>query len=185
MSPDCSDRLIEVGVIGRPHGVRGEVRVFLYNSTSDILDLFSTITLQHKNGHRDYVIENARPTNAGYLIAFQGVHSKDEALMLNGAKILLPREALPPPDPDEFYVADLIGLEVWQEGELLGEIFSSREQGGIEVINVRSRGVELEIPVVEQYIADIQIGNGRILVRDTNELPRVRRRERGKSDERV
>ena len=75
---------------------------------------------------------------------------------------------------DEYYVEDLIGLEVVNGAQVLGRVTSSREQGGIEVLAVTGDEQELEIPFVEQYVIAVDIDRGRIEVREVDDLPRSR-----------
>jgi ribosomal 30S subunit maturation factor RimM len=87
---------------------------------------------------------------------------------------------LPEPDADEFYVDDLVGLEAWDGDELLGKISFSREAGGIEVVNVRGEDHEMEIPLVEDFVIELDIKGGRVLFCDTDILPRNKLGNRGR-----
>jgi 16S rRNA processing protein RimM len=180
VSPDCSDWLIEIGVIGRPHGVRGEMRIFLFNAESDFFSYATSFTLRQAGEQKICTLKSVRPSNDGYLVTLEGVHSKEDALKLCRAKILVNRKELPQPKLGEYYVADLLELKVWDGEELLGHVTSSREQGGIEIIAVLGNEFEIEIPLVEEYIKELHIESGRILTQNTADLPRRTIRKRSK-----
>jgi 16S rRNA processing protein RimM len=79
-----------------------------------------------------------------------------------GAELAVPRDQLPPPAPDSFYVADLVGLEVLEEG--------GRSVGVVQgvVSGTANDNLELDsgvlVPLVEDAVADIDVAAGRILL---------------------
>ena len=83
-------------------------------------------------------------------------------------------------DAGEFYVADLIGLDAW-DGEIrLGTVTASRPQGGIEMVTVTGEMEALEIPLVEDFVVEVDIPKGQIRLCDTDMLPKyaVKRKKR-------
>ena len=181
MSRGETERLVELGVVGRPHGVRGEVRVFLHNSGSDILQTVEQVLIESEEGSpRSFGIASVRDAGKHQLVGLVGVTSRDAAEQLKGARLLLPRDQLPRLEEGELYVDDLIGLEVMCENRVLGTVRESREQGGIEVLTVAAEGEEIEIPLVERYVVTVAVDRGRIEVRDVEELPRTKLGESGR-----
>lgn len=182
MSAHREDQFIEIGVAGRPHGTGGEFRVFLYNNESSLL--FSEKYLFVKTDRDDTPIKrkirSVRANPKHLIVSLVEVRHMDQAELLKGAKILLPRQVLPRPDADEFYVEELMGMEIHQRGVLLGTITSSRAQGGIEVVTVQNVEVEFEVPLVDVYVERMDIQNRVIHVIDTDDLPRSPRSNRGK-----
>jgi 16S rRNA processing protein RimM len=180
VSADSVDTLVEVGVVGRPHGVLGEIRIFSHNPSSAALRDTESIYISLGDEFRCYRVTCIRQGGKGLLAKLEGISKRDQAEVLKGARVCVPRSELPATEPDEFYVADLIGLEGWDRESLLGTVSSSRPQGGIEVVTVEGETESVEIPLVEDYVVEIDIPNGRILFHDTEELPRtpVMRRER-------
>lgn len=177
---------MEIGIIGRPHGVRGEVRALLHNPGSDILERVETVGVRpagsEAGGAESYVIASVRPGPRALLLALEGVDDRDAALGLKGARLLVPRSAFPPPGEGEFYVDDLIGLEVRLDGARLGEIRGSRQQAGMEIVTVAvdpvpgSDSEEIEIPLAERFVVDLRVADGVLAVREIGDLPRHRPR---------
>ena len=119
------ERWVAVGSIVKPHGVRGEVRVKLYNDQSDVLLDIHDVRLERPGAPAvDRAIRKARALAGGsLLIAFEGVADCDQAEALRGFEILVPRDALPPPEPGEFYVVDVIGSRaVFSDGTDIGAV---------------------------------------------------------------
>ncbi|WPB84131.1 ribosome maturation factor RimM [Sediminicoccus rosea] len=117
--------MILLGEIGRPHGVRGLVRVRSF--TAEPEDLTAYGPLSDATGTQRFVLEMLAPD----LARIDGVNDRDQAARLTGTRLYVPREALPPPeDPDEFYLSDLEGLAaVTEAGEALGRVRSVEDHG--------------------------------------------------------
>lgn len=96
--------LLEVGRVVRAHGLNGEVTVKL---VTDRQERLAPGTVLHTASGTLEVVAS-RPYQAGHLVSFSGVHSRDAAEALRGATLLAP----PLEDPDAFWVHELIGSAV-------------------------------------------------------------------------
>ena len=173
---------MEIGVVGRPHGVDGKIRIYLHNSESNALVGTQRFYLDAGQGPESRVLPNLRES-ANFLVGcIEGCSSRTEAEQLKGAKILIARKEFPDLEEDEFYVDDLIGLEAWEGELLIGKVVSSRRQGDIEVVTVKNEAYEVGIPLVDAFVVSIEFDVGRILFCDTDRLPRdpIRRKTVGK-----
>lgn len=120
-----------MGVIGKPHGVRGLVRV---NTFAEDPDALASLPLRDKQGRRftlewghDNVAQLSELTPTGP----RKITDRSEAERLTNTELFVPRSALPAPDDEEFYLADLIGLKAQSEtGQPLGTIASVHDYGG-------------------------------------------------------
>src|SRR5690349_1395364 len=105
----ATERRVCVGIITGPHGVRGAVRIKSF--TAEPADVARYGPLEDESGERQLklrLIGNAK----GVLIAkLAGIEDRDRAEALRGLRLYLRRRALPPPEEDEYYHADLIGLD--------------------------------------------------------------------------
>jgi 16S rRNA processing protein RimM len=175
-----AERSVEIGVVGRPHGVRGALHVFLHNPASGLLDEVESVALAAAGSESAvaYRVVDARRAGNGRVLFLEGVERRDQAEALNGARVLVDRSALPPPAEGEYYVADLIGLEVRAGGAAIGTVVASRAQGGVEVLSVRGATHDVEIPFVADFVVAIDLEAARIEVRDVDDLPRTPRRPR-------
>ncbi len=168
-----------MGVVGRPHGVRGKMRVRLFNPESQLLNNLEEIVLQIDKKLTRYAIVDLTTAARYCLLTLADVTTREQALKLVGAKLCLEREAFPDLAQDEFYVADLIGLEAWDGERLLGRVASSRCSGGVEVVTIVGQEYEIDVPLVEDYVKALDIAGGRVLFCDSDMLPRaeVRRKK--------
>ena len=179
MRTDTIGRLVEIGVVGRPHGVTGEVRIFLHNPESTVIVESSLLYLKQTHEISKTRLLDVRRGARCYLARFEGITSRTTAETLKGSSILVARDEFPDPEEDEFYVADLIGLSGYWGDSLIGEITSSRPQGGIEVVTVTGEKEGLEIPLVEDFVAELDITGGKVVFKDIEDLPRYPLRSRG------
>lgn len=103
---------IELGVVGAPFGVRGWVKLRSFTDPPERLLQHRTVHLGLGGSWNAYTIE-ASGRSAGQLTAkLSGVEDRDQAKLLSGASVGVPRSELPPRNDKDFYRADLIGCEV-------------------------------------------------------------------------
>ncbi len=162
---------MEIGVVGRAHGITGAVNVFLYNTDSSILNTLKKIFLQDSKGIRGLTLVEVRRSQKKHIARFEGVNTREAADDLKGAKLSVPRSSLPRLEEDEFYVADLIGAEAFDGDRRLGIVTAARPQGEIEVVTVTSDTHTFEVPLVEDFVISVDCDEGRLMLTDTHLLP--------------
>jgi 16S rRNA processing protein RimM len=120
-----ADAKVLLGEIGRPHGVRGLVRVRSFTAEPEGLTAYGPLT--DETGARHFALELL----SADLARIDGVADRDAAARLTGTKLYVPREALPPAeDPEEFYLSDLEGLSAFTEaGAPLGRVRAVEDHG--------------------------------------------------------
>jgi len=110
---------VVLGVVTRPHGVRGEVRVHPFNDDSELLAQLREVVALEEEGPA--VVKMKARRGPKYFIArLEGVDTREAADALRGLELAIPREALPAPDEDEFYYVDAIGMPTVRGGETVG-----------------------------------------------------------------
>lgn len=118
-----AEAMILLGEIGRPHGVRGLVRVRSF--TAEPEDLTAYGPLSDVSGAL-FVLEMLAPD----LARIEGVTDRDQAARLTGTRLYVPRTALPSPDGEEYYLADLEGMAAaTPEGVALGRVRAVEDHG--------------------------------------------------------
>ena len=158
---------IQVGVIGRAHGVRGWMKVISH--TADPADLTAYGPLSDAQGRvlrltwkADGVAEVTRLVN-GVPVR---VCDRAEAEKLTNTRLFIDRSALPPADADEFYLADLIGLAaVDLAGEPLGRVLVVHDYGAGASLEVeRPAASALLIPFTAHCVPTVDLAAGRLVV---------------------
>ncbi|MCC7268537.1 MAG: 16S rRNA processing protein RimM [Caulobacteraceae bacterium] len=134
-----AEDLILVGQVGGAFGVRGEIRITAF--TADPLALVGYSPLLKADGSVALTLTGARPDKKGVVARAREVATKEQADALRGLKLHVPRDRLPEPDEDEFYLTDLIGLEVRDaSGAVLGKVRSVPNFGAGDLLEIAPAG---------------------------------------------
>lgn len=158
--------LIVVGEVSRPHGVHGEVRVVPVTDFPDhLLRLDEAVVVVLGGTMTTVRVEAARALGESVLMKFSGIDTAAAAERLRGATVRIPAEQTVPLPPGEFYVFDIVGLQVCTpEGERVGEVVDVLRTGGNDVYVVRpARGREILLPAVDTYVREIDVAGGRLV----------------------
>ena len=158
-----SDRLILVGRIAGAFGVRGEVRVTSF--TADPMTLAAYRDLRRADGSPAPALSSARPMKGGLAARVAGVETREQAEALKGLKLHVLRDALPPPEEDEFYLADLVGLEVLApDGRRLGKVRAVEDFGAGDLLEIKPDGApSFWLPFTREAVPEVDIAGGRLL----------------------
>ena len=151
-------------VIGA-QGLKGEVKAKIFTATPDALTRYGA--LHDARGRRRYEITALRPTREGEaVIAFAGIADRAAAEALKGTELFIARDALPETGAEEFYHADLIGLEAQDtEGRVLGKVAAIHNYGASDVIEIaRGDGDSVMLAFTRETVPVIDIAGGRIVV---------------------
>lgn len=151
-----------VGAIAGAFGVRGEVR--LKSFTADPQDIASYGPLVTEDGKRSFAIKLTRPVTGGLGARLPGVDTREQAEALKGTTLWAPRDALPNLPDDEFYHADLIGLEVVDTGgRVLGQVRAIYDHGAGDILEVAGPKVLL-LPFTREVVPTVDLTVRRIVV---------------------
>jgi 16S rRNA processing protein RimM len=158
------DRLLAVGRVAGAFGVRGEVRIAAF--TEEPLALSRFRELKRQDGSPALVITTAREAKGGLICRCEGVETKEQADALRGLRLFVPRDALPEPEEDEFYLADLIGLAVVDPaGAPVGKVKSVQDFGAGDILEIipDEGGATWYLPFTREAVPEVKIAEGRIV----------------------
>ena len=160
---DESRNLLLVAQIGGAHGVRGELKITTF--TADPMALASYRNLLRQDGSPAVVIASARPVKGGLVARLKGVDDRNAAEAMRGLKLYITRDALPEPEEDEYYLADLIGLTVeTQAGELLGKVKLVQDFGAGDLLEIQPKvGASWWLPFTREAVPEVRIADGKII----------------------
>ncbi|MCD7750850.1 MAG: ribosome maturation factor RimM [Lachnospiraceae bacterium] len=160
------EELLQVGVISNTHGVRGEVKVFPTTDDVKRFKKLKTVLLETDTQKREMKIESVRFFKQFVILKFQGIDDMDAALPLKGKSLLVTRQDAVRLRKDEYFIADLIGLDVLDEaGEQLGVVMDVLQTGANDVYAVRmTDGRELLLPAIKECILRIEMEKHRMCV---------------------
>ena len=158
--------MVCVGAIAGAFGVRGEARIKSFCAEPDAIGDYSPLTTEDG---RSFDLELGRPIKGGYAARLSGVPTREDAEALKGTRLYAPRDRLPALPNDEFYHADLIGLDVVDTGgEALGTVRAIHDFGAGDVIEVTGK-TELMLPFTRETVPTVDLGSRR-LIADLSEL---------------
>jgi len=157
----ANDRIC-VGAIAGAFGVQGEVR--LKSFCTEPTDIASYGPLYDEAGTRRFSVKLTRPISGGLGARIAGVTTKEEADALKGTQLYAARDRLPRLPDDEFYHADLIGLEVRDTGgAVLGRVRAVQNHGAGDILEVAGPKGEMLIPFTLAAVPTVDIAAGRIV----------------------
>lgn len=156
-----------LGVMVGAHGVRGLVKVKSF--TEDPADVAAYGPVSDESGRRQWRLAVAGPApgkSADVVLArVEGVQDREAAQALHGTRLYVARAALPAPEAEEFYHADLIGLRVEDSaGAVLGTVRAVENHGAGDLLVVaRTDGRELLLPFTKAVVPLIDLAGGRLV----------------------
>src|SRR5690348_11185442 len=163
---DASPKKLLMGRIGAAHGIKGEVRITSF--TDEPLALKDYGPLATNKPGLVIEIENARATTNVLVARLKGISDRTAAEKLNGVELYVDRDKLPPPsDDDDFYHADLIGLEArLNDGTVLGTVTAIPNYGASDLIEVRDTrtGDTFLYPFTKAVVPEVRIADGYIVI---------------------
>lgn len=158
-------RIIVVGRIVGPFGVKGWVKLKTFTDSPEILRRQAGWWIGRDGDWHESGTVQTQQNGAMLLARFEGCETPEAALAYRGLEVGLPRESLPPAGANEFYLADLIGLEVVNmEGEVLGTLAELFSNGAHDVMRVVDGEAERLLPFIDRFVREVDIDARRILV---------------------
>lgn len=166
---------IEVGCIVKAHGIRGEICID-YNADSPDLLRECVYLAPPGSGRpepsalRRYGVKSLRRHQGRPLLSLEGVPDRTAAELLRGRRVFIPASRLPELAPDEIYMSDLPGLEVFTrgaDGELgpLGVLSRADVQAGQEIWTITTpEGREVLFPAAEEFVVAVDLEARRAII---------------------
>lgn len=164
-----ADRIV-LATIGAAHGVKGEVRIKSFTAEPTAIANYGP--LRAADG-RTFEIERLRVAKGDMLVVkLKGIDDRDTAEALNGMTLHVERRALPEPDADEFYHADLIGMAAHDPaGTTLGTVTAIHDFGAGPVLDIAAvAGGSLLVSFTKDAVPDVNIAAGRLVVVPPTEI---------------
>lgn len=158
-----SRKFIRVGVVGRAHGIKGAVRVFLDDPESDALLRINDVYLGEEL--RRYKVVHGTRCNRFIALELEGVADRDAAFELTGEQVSILRSSLRPLRRG-YYACDLVGLTIVDStGKVWGVVVDVVPSGAHDMLRYRNdEGVEGFVPFVSAHVGTVDLDAGTVLV---------------------
>ena len=157
---DRNDRKVCIGAIAGPHGVNGLVRLKSFTADPEAVAAYGPVT--DAAGLRRFRIVLTGAARDMLLARIEGVVDRTAAEALRGVELYVERGRLPAPEADEFYHADLIGLDVRDENGLaVGRVTAVQNFGGGDILEISHNGREgMMIPFSRAAVPEVNLADG-------------------------
>lgn len=156
-----TENFIEMGQIVAPSGIRGEVKI---NPYCKVTDFAGYAPFYDENGHTLKVLVKRIFKNQ-VIALINDVRTRNDAENLRGMKLFIERKSLPALGEREYYVCDLIGMQVLQNNTLVGTVIDVPNYGASDILQIKkSDGSELMLAMCPATILDVNLDNRQIMV---------------------
>jgi 16S rRNA processing protein RimM len=175
LAPDAWVPLAEVL---RPHGLRGEVKLKVFNEDSDVLLSQEDVLVRLSGEEHEVSVDRARRAGDAILMKLYSVDDCDKAAELRGALVCARRESFPPLEDGEFYTCDVIGARVLlRSGDGYDELgtvkaMQSYPSADALVVQAADGGKDWEVPLLSTFVEKVDVVAGVVKVSRLDGLER-------------
>jgi len=150
----------------KPRGLEGELKVAIITSFPNHFKKIDTLFVKDKNTWQSYTVNRVRLTNKFVFLQFEGIQTAEQAEVLRNKELCVSTEQLQELETDEYYIHDLIGLQVFDEqGLLLGTIADVETYPGNDIYVLdNGQGQQYLIPAIRDVIKEVDIQSKRITI---------------------
>lgn len=162
--PDRSDSRVCVGAIAGAFGVRGETRLKSFCAEPEAIATYGPLSTE--DGSRQFTVRVTRPIKGALAARLAGVDTREQAEALRGTRLYVDRARLPALPDDEFYHADLIGLDVLDTGGVrLGRVLAVHNHGAGDILEVAREGgaASVLLPFTRAAVPTVDLALRRIV----------------------
>ena len=161
------EQFLQVGVISSTHGLRGEVKVFPTTDDAARFQTLKNVVLDTGRKKLDLEIQSVRFFKQFVIVKFKGIDNINDIEKYKGKSLFVTRENAVELEEDEYYIGDLIGMEVYTDDseERFGVLKDVMETGANDVYCVKTpEGKELLLPAIHDCILDVDLDKEEMLV---------------------
>ncbi|HAJ73690.1 MAG TPA: 16S rRNA processing protein RimM [Lachnospiraceae bacterium] len=155
-----------VGVITSPHGVRGEVKVFPTTDDASRFKKLKEVLVEQRGIRKEMKVQHVKFFKNMVILKLEGIESMNDAEFYRKCDLMVDRKNAIPLEEGEYYIGDLIGMNViTDEGRKLGILTDVMQTGANDVYVVNSPEFgEVLIPVIDDCVLDISLEKNEVLV---------------------
>ncbi len=161
------ENLVNIGTVTGTHHLTGTVKV---NSIFEDIDMIigEKVLLEKNDKKRLLTIRKIKRLNdRKLLVDFEEIKDVEQGKEINGFQIKIRRDLLPEKNEEEFYIKDLLGMEIFENGKKVGEILDIMETAAYNIVIAEDdmNGKEVMIPLIDEFVKEIDFKNNRIEVK--------------------
>lgn len=154
---------LEVGKIINTHGLRGEVKVVTWTDSPEVFEDLKNVVVKTRVQETSLVICGVKYQKNNIIVKFDKIDAIEEAEKLKNAVILASREELGELPEGVYYIADLVGCEVFDESGKIGKLSDVFTAGASDVYDIKREGKKnLLVPIIDGVLKNVDIPGKRI-----------------------
>ena len=160
------EQFFQVGVISSTHGVHGEVKVYPTTDDPKRFLKLKEVLLDTPKVYMSLKVEKVRFFKQMVIVKFEGYDTIESIQMYRQKGLFVPREQAVPLAEDEYYVADLLGMDVYlEDGELFGKVKDVMQSAANDVYIIRSLAHgEVLLPAIADCVKEVSVEDNRMVI---------------------
>lgn len=156
--------LIEIGKIVNTHGLKGEVKIIPWLDYPEVFEAFESVYTADRE--RKFKVKNVKYQKANIIVKFEGLDDINEAERLKNTVLYADRALFDNLPEGTYLIADIIGLEVFEDGVSYGKVTDVFSTGSNDVYVIEKKGSkQILLPIIEGVLSEVNIKEGYINVR--------------------
>ena len=158
---------LEIGQIVNTFGIKGMVKIKPFTDDIKRFDRLKKVYIETGKTKKEYEVEEVKYHKDMVLIKFKGIDKVEDAEMLRNSYLKVARKDEPELEEGTYYIADLIGLNVYSDdGNLLGKVDDIFNNGGkCDIYAVKDKtGKQILLPAISDVVKEINLNDGKIVV---------------------
>jgi len=146
-----------LGKITKPHGLKGEVTVWLDVDNPDDYEGLDAVFLEIKNELVPFIISDIQIRGKKSIAKFEDINKIEQTESIVGAELYLPLTSLPKLSGKKFYYHEVIGFEIFDNNsqKSIGLLKAIYESSGQDLFGIDANGIEILVPIVDEFIVSV------------------------------
>lgn len=154
-------KMLAVGKICNTHGVRGNIKLIPWTDFPEVFENIDYITVENIR----YDIKDVKYQKSNIILKLQGIDTVEEAEKLRDLTAYCEETQLEELPEDTYYIADLIGCDVYEGENLLGKVADVFSAGGADLYEIKGKGAPIYLPAIKENVLSVDIKNKIIKVK--------------------
>jgi 16S rRNA processing protein RimM len=157
---------IKVGMIIKPHGIKGEMKILPLTDDIDRFHDLKNIYILNKDNYSKEEIVSVKNMNEHLILKLKSYNRIEEAELVRNKYLFVDRADAVNLSEDEYYTQDLIGCEFWFEDKKFGKVLDLLNEGSCDIFVVDHDGKDVFYPFLKELISKVDIINKKIIIKE-------------------
>ena len=149
-----------VGIIARPHGVRGAVKV---NPLTDDVSRFKDLKKVFID-NKEFTITNTQVSKTEVYLTFENISDRDKAEALKNKEIQVNKEDAVKLPEDSYFIVDIVGCEVFVDNNSIGSVVDVLQYGAADVYVIEKKNKQIMVPAIKALLENVDTENKKIIL---------------------